>query len=152
MIKMLLVGLGVFSIVLSGGLHPGLAQASLVSASKLNSTYMEKGGSFLGHPVQSHEKINQEDSRVFFARSRNSTYRKEHTINNRSYKRPAHRNSFRANRPSHSGSVIRKYSKKRRLSSGRSSLGKGNNSFRHSNRSIFKRPKSRRFEFITPSQ
>lgn len=150
-IKALVAGLAACSIFLAGLWVPGVAQASLTTPSMGTSGSHKKSES-----VESGASLNGNVPRLILASRRASTYREENTISRSRGYRPSsannrvHReNNRRKKGHRFSSQSFRDYSNRDRLSNGRSSLGNRGNRFRN-NPDIYKRPKSQRFEFITP--
>jgi hypothetical protein len=150
-IKTLVAGFGVCSIFLAGLWVPGVAQASLTTPFMRTSNSYEKSES-----VKPGVSLNGNVPVLLMASRRGSTYREENTRrSNRGYRprsvnnRVHRENNRRKKSHRFSRQSNRDYSIRDRLSHRRSSRGRGRNSFRD-NPYIFKRPKSRRFEFITP--
>ncbi len=153
-----MAGLGACSIFLAGLWLPAVAQASLITPLKINSTLIGKSGSYK-KPVsaESGAEFNENVSGLVLASRRNSSYREEHTRSrnqgyraNRGNNRIYRENNRRRKGRGFSSQGRRDYSRRERQPHVRSYRGRGKNSFRDNNPNIYKRPKSHRFEFITP--
>jgi len=164
-VKTLVTGLGACAILLSGLWNPGNARANFANAFDSGATsFKQKGSPRIQSGVDLKEGFSnlllagrQNSIRRSIARnnSSNSNYRQTNTRKNR----PHGRSNYKINRQNDSrfiqrnrrtkffNSTSRSYSTRKRRPNNRSYVGKSD--FRNS-RNFFKRPGSRKFEFITP--